>query len=406
MEKALISLIFFSLLEAFFAISEIAFVSAEKILIERLAPKNPSARLCLDFWRNPEKLFTTTTLGITLSIAGNGFFTSYFLIKSLKGLGVFISSFILPFLILFFGQIFPKSIGKKLSYPLVLYLAPPLYLISFLFYPIYILNQFFTRLFLASKSSGSSFFVSKFREIFLTMIRYEEEIDYKEKELMHKILEFGKKKVSQVMIPLSKIRALPMDATIKEALEFSSKYNFTFIPLYQDELTQIKLIVKVQELIGEPLFKGDLPLRSFAKQPIFIPEIIPAHEALKILQQNAQEIAIVVDEYGLVSGLITIEDLIEEVLGEFRDSLDYYEPEIKKLDKNTYLVKGFVEIEKLQSLGFNIPSGDYDTLNGFLYHLLNRIPQKNEKISLPNMELFIYEAKPQGVEEIIIKLKG
>lgn len=404
MIEALFSFSIFIFLEAFFAVSEISFISAERLLIERIAKRSKLAKICLKFWDNPEKLFTTTTLGLTLSIAGNGIFTTYFLLKELKGISALIASTALPFLMLSFGHILPKSFGKKFSYPLVLYLAPILYMVSYIFYPIYYVNTQISKILLKEEEKSHPYFLTKFREVFSHLISYEEEIDSKEKELMYKILEFGKKKVSQIMVPLPKIKALPTEATIEEALEFSSKYNFSYIPLYEENLTNIKYIVKIQDLLGKTLLEKEASLLPFAKIPLYIPEIIPAHEALKTLQEKSQEIAIVVDEYGLATGLITVEDLIEEVLGEFWDSLDYYEPEFKKLDNNTYLVKGWIEIEKLQHLGLSIPLGDYETLNGFIYHLLNRIPQKGEIIHYENMELYIQKAQPQKIEEVIIKL--
>ncbi len=404
MIKALLSLLFFSFLESFFAISEIAFVSAEKLLIERLASKNRGAKICLRFWNNPERLFTTTTLGITLSIAGNGIFTSYFLIQEWGKWGVFLASFVLPLFIVLFGQILPKTIGKKFSNFLVLFLAHPLYIVSFLFYPVYLINSFLSKILLKREENKSPYFLTKFREVFLTMISYEEEIDEKERELMYKIMEFGKKKLSQVMVPLSKVKALPVEATIKDAIEFTSKYNFNYIPLYEEELSRIKFIVKVQDIIGKPLLERESPLIKFARMPLFIPEIVPAHEALKIMQKEIQEIAIVVDEYGLVTGIVTLEDLVEEVLGEFRDALDYHEQEFQMISRDAYLVKGTIETEKLQELGIPIPKGDYETLNGFIYWLLNRIPKQGEIIHYQNLEIKIEKASPQAVELVLIKL--
>lgn len=405
MLEAFFSLLFFSLFEAFFALSEISFVSAERMLIERIASKNQSARICLKFWDDPERLFTTTTLGITLSIAGNGIFTSYFLIKALKGWGVLLSSMALPFFVLLFGQILPKSIGKKLAYPLVLYLAPPLFFVSYLFYPVYLLNQRFLKVFLKKGNHDRPYFLTRFREVFLTMISYEEEIDLLEKKLMQSILEFGRKKVNQVMVPLPKVKALPLEATLEEALEFSSQYNFSYIPLYEGDPSKIKYVLRVQDLLGRVLMEKKTPLQHLARPPLFIPELIPAHQALKMMQEGAQEIAIVVDEYGLVTGILTIEDLVEEVLGEFRDALDYHEPEFKRLSPKEFLVKGWIEIERLQELGVNIPSGDYDTLNGFIYHLFKRIPKEGESIKYKNLQIIIHRAIPQRVEEVIIRLK-
>ncbi len=403
MISALISFTIFILGEAFFACSEITFISAERFFIESLAKKHVAARIYLKFWQNPERLFTTTIMGITLCVVGNGIFTSYFLIETLGHWGVIISSIMLPLLMIIFGQIIPKTIGKKLAYPLVLYLIPVLYLISFLFYPLAYLNTKISQIFLKSKND-SPLFLTKFREVFLNFVYYEKEIDFKEKELMHKILEFAKKKVSQVMIPITQVKALPITATIKDAIEFSKKYNFSYIPLYEKSINNIVSIVKVQHLIGKNLLEENKSLKDFSIIPLFVPELTFAHEVLSQLQKRGTEIAIVVDEYGSTTGIVTIEDLVEEVLGEFRDALDYYVPEYYKLDKNLYKVKGFIEIEKLQHLGLPIPSGDYETLNGFIYSLTRRIPSEGEIIKYKNLEFKILKATPHKVEEVLIKI--
>jgi len=404
MISALISFLFFIFGEAFFASSEIAFISAERFLIENLAKRNIGAKIYLKFWRHPERLFTTTIMGVTLCIAGNGIFTSYFLIKSLGHWGILISSTVLPLSMIILGQIVPKTIGKKASYPLVIYLMPPLYIISFLFLPLAYLNTKISNKLLKSKEDNP-LFLTKFREVFLTFVHYEKEIDFKEKELMHKILEFAKKKVFQIMIPVTQVKALPITATIKDGIEFSKKYNFSYIPLYEGSINNIIKIVKVQHFIGKTLLEENKPLKTYAQSPFFVPEVAYAHEVLSQLQKKGIGIAIVVDEYGSTTGIITIEDLVEEVLGEFRDALDYYVPEYQKLSKNLYRVKGYIEIEKLQHLGLPIPSGDYETLNGFLYSLTGKIPKEGETIYYKNLEIKILKAEPQKVEEVLIKIK-
>jgi CBS domain containing-hemolysin-like protein len=403
MIKALISFLFFLFGEAFFACSEIAFLSAERILIESLASKNIGARVYLKFWENPERLFTTTLMGITLCVAGNGIFTSYFLIKNLGTKGLLIVSTLLPLSMLLFGQIIPKTLGKRFSYPLVLYLMPLLYLVSFVFSPIIFLNTKLASKIIKSKEENP-FFLTKFREILLTFVRYEEEIDFKEKELMHKIVEFAKKRVSQVMVPLTQVKGLPITATVKDAIEFSKNYNFSYIPLYEESISNIKTILKIQHLVGKTLFEPEKPLKDFSLKPLFVPEVALAHEVLSQLQKNGIEFAVVVDEYGFTTGIITIEDLVEEVLGEFRDALDYYVPEYQKISENLYKCKGFIEIEKLQALGIPIPSGEYETLNGFIYFITGRIPKQGEIINYKDLEIEILKATPRKVEEVKIKI--
>ncbi|NPA39982.1 MAG: HlyC/CorC family transporter [Thermodesulfobacteria bacterium] len=406
MLKAVLSFLFFVSTEAYFSLTEIAFISAEKFLIESLSSKFLGAKLYRKFWKKPEALFTTTLMGTTLSIAGNGIFTSYFLIKSLGGLGIIASSVFLPLSMIVFGQMIPKTIGKKFSYPLVLYLLPPLYVISYLFLPLAWVNTLISEKFLKSKDKHP-LFLTKFREVFLTFVRYEEEIDLEEKRLMEKILEFGKKRVFQIMIPSAQVKALSVSATVKDAIKFSKKYNFSYIPLYQGSINNIVGIVKVQHLIGKPLLDPTLPLKNFAREPYFVPEVAYAHEVLSQLQKLGIEIAVVVDEYGATTGIITIEDLVEEVLGDFRDALDYYVPEYTQVSKGVFKVKGYIEIEKLQELGIPIPNkGDYETLNGFIYSLTGRIPKEGEKISTENLELTILKAKPHKVEEVLIRVKN
>lgn len=402
---AFLSFIFFILGEAFFSLSEIVFISTNKFFIENLSSKNILAKIVLKFLKNPERLFTTTVLGMLLCIAGNGIFTSYFLISALKTKGFLISSTILPISMIFLGQILPKTLGKKLSFPLVLYLAPFLYFFSILFYPIVFINSKLSYLVLKQKDENP-FFISKFRETFLTFITHEDEIDYQEKELMKKIVEFAKKKVSQVMIPASQIKALPMNATVKDALEFALKYNFSYIPLYEGDITNIRLIVKVQDLLGKSfLIEKEKPLKLFGKKPFFIPEMALAHQVLSKLQTKGIEIGIVVDEYGFTTGLITIEDLIEEVLGEFRDALDYYIPEYKQLSQDIFIFKGHTEIEKVQALGLPIPSGEYETIGGFILSLAGKIPSEGEIFQYKNLEIEVKKVSFTKIEEVLIRVK-
>ena len=309
MISAFVSFFVFLFSEAFFAMSEIAFISVEKALIERLARKSSLAKICVKFWKNPERLFTTTVLGVTLSVAGNGVFTSYFLIKALGTTGIILSSTLLPISMVLFGQVFPKSLGKRIAYPLVLYVSPVIYLVSFLFLPVIWINQRLTSLFLKTKEKENPFFLTRSREVFLTFIHYEEEIDLTEKKLMEKIVEFGRKKVSQVMIPISQVKALPIEAKVKDALEFSKKYGFSYIPLYEGEISRIKLLVRIKDLIGKPLLSPNIPLSEFGRKPLFVPEVVPAHEVLSLLQETRNNLAIVVDEYGYSTGLVTVEDL-------------------------------------------------------------------------------------------------
>lgn len=398
------SFLFFILGEAFFACSEISFISVERYFIEKLATKERAAKIYLKFWENPERLFTTTLMGITFCIAGNGVFTSYFLIKEFGNIGIVVSSTILPFSMVVFGQIIPKTIGKKFAYPLILYLLPLVYVISFIFWPLVYINTFLAQKLLKPQEKNP-IFLTRFREVFLNFIRYEEEIDLTEKDLMHKIIDFAKKKVSQVMIPISQVKALPIEATVKDAIEFSKKYNFSYIPLYEGDIHHIKYIVKVQHLLGKTLLEDEKPLKNIAYSPLFFPEVARAHEVLSTLQKSGMEIAVIVDEYGLTTGIVTIEDLVEEVLGEFRDALDYYVPEYQKINENTYKFKGFIEIEKLQQMGIPIPSGDYETLNGFIYSVTGKIPGEGEVIYYDNLEIKILKASPQTVEEVLIKIR-
>ncbi|QER42019.1 HlyC/CorC family transporter [Thermodesulfobacterium sp. TA1] len=399
-----ISFLFFVLGEAFFACSEMAFISVERYLMEKLDYKKKVTQIYFKLWENPERLFTTTLLGITLCVVGNGIFTPYFLIRDFGIKGLVISSTLVPIAMVVLGQVIPKTIGKKFAYPLILYLLPLIYYISFIFWPLVYVNTILAQKLLKPQEKNP-IFLSKFREIFLTFIRYEEEIDRTEKELMHKIIDFAKKKVSQVMIPISQVKALPLDATVKDAIEFSKKYNFSYIPLYENDVSHLKAIVKVQHLIGKTLLEPNKPLKNFIQTPIFFPEMAHAHDVLSALQKSGMELAIIVDEYGFTTGIVTIEDLIEEVLGEFRDALDYYVPEYQKISENVYRVTGFIEIEKLQQIGLPIPSGDYETLNGFIYSITGKIPGEGEVIYYKNLEMKILKATPQTVEEVMIKIK-
>ncbi len=396
----LLLFLLFITLEGLFALSEIALISTDRLILETKSKNNLLAKVALKLLNNPERLFTTTIMGITLSIAGNSIFTSYFLISSLGIVGIYLS-FLIPIATFLFGQALPKVMGKLYTQQIVLFVGPIIYFFSYFFYPIYIINKRLIKIFLREKEENIIPFAN-FREIFLSFIKFEEEIDSKERDLIKNIFEFTKKRVYQVMIPISQVKGLTINATVEDAIKFINEFAFSNIPIYQEDITKIIGVVKSQKLLN---FKNwpKKNLKDLMINPLYIPENIKAYEALAIMQNANYDFAVVVDEYGLTTGIITIEDLAEEVLGEFYDQLDYKYTDIKQLSEQIYLVKGNTEIEKLQKIGIDIPSGDFETINGFLYTLHKGIPKEGQVIRYKNYEFIILKGEPRYVKEVLIK---
>lgn len=399
MISQLVILAILILLNAYFAATEIAYISLNDAKISKQAKEgNKKAKQIESMLKNPSKFLATIQIGITFAgflssaFASDAFaddlapiLNNWFPFISLdiwKGIAIIIITMILSFFTLVFGELVPKRLAMKYYEKIAYATIGVIKTISIFTLP-------FVKLLTISTNMISKIFgVSEAEEEIVTeeeikmMIDEGEEngtIEQEEKELLNNVFAFNDIIVSEVMTPRTDIFAIEIDEDINELLDRIDEYKYSRIPVYEDNIDNIEGILFIKDILKIIKDGRYINIREIMREPYFIPESKEIDELFRELQKSKQQMAIVIDEYGGTAGLITMEDIIEELMGNILDEYDDEEIEYKKLDENTYILSGsstVYDIKKIFSV--DIPDGDYETLSGYLLEKLGRIPEENE----------------------------
>ncbi len=399
MISQLFVLVILILINAYFAASEIAFISLNDAKIERSAKEgNKKAKQIEKMLKSPSKFLATIQIGITLA----GFLSSAFAsdtfadilapalnnifpaisVEAFRGISIVIITIILSFFTLVFGELVPKRLAMK-YYEKVAYAS--IGIIRF----ISIIASPFVKILTKSTNVISKIFgISENEEEIVTeeeikmMIDEGEEkgtIKQEEKEMINNIFEFNDITVSEVMTHRTDIFAVDINSDIEEILKELDDYKYSRVPVYSETIDNIEGILFVKDLLKYFRNKKPLKIKNIIREAYFVSENKPINELFKDLQKNKMQMAIVIDEYGGTAGLATMEDLLEEIVGNIFDEYDDIENEIEKIDDNTFLISGKVSVNELKKvLGIDVPEGEYETLSGYLLELLGRVPEDDE----------------------------
>lgn len=420
----IIVLIVLIALNAFFAAAEMAFVSLNDAKIEKEAKSgNKKAKQIDKMIKEPSKFLATIQIGITLA----GFLSSAFASESfaddlapiLNGLipiglnawntiSIVLITMILSYFTLVFGELVPKRIAMKNSEKIAYRSVGVIKAISVITGPFVRFLTFSTniisKLFGVSPQDEETVTEEEIR----MMVDVGEEkgvIEEEEKELINNVFEFNDKVVSEVMIHRTEIFAVDIKSNVSDILAEIDDFKYSRIPVYEDSIDGIKGILYTKDLIKFLKEQKDSKVENVMREAYFVSENKPIDDLFRDLQKNKKQMAIVVDEYGGTSGLITMEDILEELVGNIFDEYDDVELEYEKIDDNTFIINGNVSIYDLKKiLEVEIPEGEYDTLSGYLIEQLGRIPEDNEKpvIETPKVTYKIEEYE----DKRIIKVKA
>lgn len=399
MLSQLIVLVVLILLNAFFAATEIAFISLNDAKVSRDAKEGKKkAKQIIKMLKEPSKFLATIQIGITLA----GFLSSAFASEAFadnlaptlnniipvdvafwKSISIIIITIVLSYFTLVFGELVPKRIAMK-NYEKIAYFTVPI--VKF----ISIVTAPFVKLLTISTDIISKLFGVKANdeetvteEEIKMMVDVGEEsgtIEQEEKELINNVFEFNDKTVADVMIHRTDIYAVDINSKITDILEVLDEYKYSRIPVYEEQIDDIKGILFVKDLLKFLKSNKEIKIKDIMRKADFVPENKKINDLFRELQKNKQQMAIVLDEYGGTAGIVTMEDILEELVGNIFDEYDDIENEYEKIDDNTFRISGSVSIYDLKKiLGINIEEGDYDTLSGYLIEKLDRIPLDGEK---------------------------
>ena len=399
-------LIFFN---AFFAASEIAFISLNDTKIEKQAKDgNKKAKQIEKMLKTPSKFLATIQIGITLAGFLSSAFASdtfaeklapilfqcmpFFSLGVWKSISIIIITIILSFFTLVFGELVPKRLAMKNYEKIAFGTIGIIRAISI------ITSPFVKFLTLVTNSISKLFGVGENEEESVTeeeikmMVDQGEEkgtIKEEEKELINNVFEFNDITVSEIMKHRKDIFAVDINISNDELMEELSKeeYRYSRIPVYDETIDEIKGILYIKDVLKN-IGKKNFKVKNVVKDAYFVSQTRLINEVFKELQKNKMQIAIIIDEYGGTAGLITMEDILEELVGDIYDEYDKEEKEFEKIDENTYIIVGSMPIYDVNKLlNANIPEGDYDTLSGFLQEKLGRIPEEEENPIIETKEV-------------------
>jgi CBS domain containing-hemolysin-like protein len=232
-------------------------------------------------------------------------------------------------------------------------------------------------------------------------------ISNEESHMVYGVLDLKETKAQSIMIPRTDVSSAQVDATLGEVIKLVTDCGHTRIPIHKDNIDHIVGILHSKDLLK--LWGEDPASRipnDILRKPYFVPETRMVSELLKDMREKMIHLAIVTDEYGGTAGIITIEDILEEIVGEIMDEHDHEEPLLNIIDDNSFLVDARMEVGKLEEhLKIELPKGEFESVGGFVIHLLGRIPLVNEKVSFRDLELIIQEADQRKIDKILITRK-
>jgi len=417
------------LINAFFAASEIALISLNDNKVKMMAEEGDKKALLLQkLLSNPSGFLATIQIGITLA----GFLASAFASETfadqlvalmqrtgvpvspgiLKTFSVALITLILSYFTLVMGELVPKRIAMQKSELVSRLAARPLLLLARIARPFVIFltlsTNFFVKILGGNPDADEEEVTEEEIRMMVDVGEEKGTIQEIEKEMINNIFDFDNKLVADIMTHRTEIAAVSTEASLEEIIELVHQEKFTRIPVYEETIDNIVGILHVKDLLRfidcgvscSEVFN----LKELLRKPYFVPESKKIDELFQELQMNKNHMAVVIDEYGGTAGIVTIEDLVEEIVGNIMDEYDDEEKDYEKLDENTYLMSGSISLEQVEELmDIRLPSDEYDTLGGFIIGQLGRILNPDEK---PIVELDDITFKVEEIEEKrIVKVK-
>ncbi|HEA46858.1 MAG TPA: HlyC/CorC family transporter [bacterium] len=400
----IVALIILLALSALFSGSETALFSLSKLRIRRLEErKRRGFEVVKRLLEDPHRLITTILIGnMVVNISASTIVTAIAIpLFGQKGVAVAIG--VMIFLLLIFGEITPKTYAVQNAETISLLVARPLEIFSIIILPLRRALESVSDLFLPLfRSKYPPRVPSVTEDEIKTMVTVGERegvLGEEEKEMIHSIFKFTDTRAFETMIPRTDMVCLEADATVGEALDFIRKTGHSRIPVYQGRVDNMVGIIYAKDILSH--FKKEnyqLKLRDLVRPPYFIPETKRVPSLLKEFQKRRIQMALVVNEYGGIEGLVTLEDLIEEIVGEIPPEYRKEKRLIERIDRHTLRVSGRLEIDEANRvLKLRLPENGFETIGGFIFNLIGRIPKEREEIKYKKLSFTIEKATPKRI---------
>jgi putative hemolysin len=399
-------------LAAIFAASETAIVFSNKAHIHALSDSgNERAAKVIMLLQERDRLHASLLLAENMFIVLSSALGAVIAVKAftLLSVSVTVATLVMSAVVVFFAKLVPKGIVAKDPDHFALVVAGPMQVVLKLLSPF---SRFLSRsadLIAGPGPQGMSCTAVVTEEDIKAMINLGEErgsLKEEEKELLHKVFEFGDTLASEAMRPRTDIVSVPSNVTLQEVLALVSEFGYSRYPVIEDTVDTVIGILYIKDILvamaaGE--VKREDGIQRFIRPAYFIPENKRVSELLSEMQRNRFQIAIVIDEYGGTSGLVTLEDLIEEIVGSIHDELETQEKDVQIVDEKNFVISGQSALDEVNELlDTSLHSNDFNTLGGFVFGLFGRMPKVGEQLKYKNLKLEIMELEGRKISKIKI----
>jgi CBS domain containing-hemolysin-like protein len=389
------------LVTALLSAAEMAFIAANRVRLRHLAETGDSvAARYLEAFRHPERMLSTAMMGVTIAHIAASSFATWALIPIAGGWTAFVVTITLVPVMLVFGEVIPKTAARERATALIRRLFPMLELATMVLAPVTWGARALVGAALRAvglRSATTRQFVSREElKLLLQLEPTEADVTSTEAEMIDKIFDLGDTAVREIMVPLVDVAALPEDATPDDAIRLIQERGFSRIPVYADRELNMVGVVTAMDLLRRGAEAADL--KSLMRPATYAPETKRIDELLTEMQKGRVQLAVVVDEYGGAVGIVTIEDIVEQIVGEIHDEHDRTPATVERLPDGSYRVAGRERIEDLNDgLDWNLPTGDFETVAGLVLATVHRLPRVGEEFQVGRHTFTVLEADERRI---------
>ena len=402
---------------AMLSLAETSLIGMSRLkIIAHIRNEHPKAKYLKAWIDDPNKLLATLSIlinAVAISASTIGAFLSLRLAEiwglnaSLTATGMAV---LITFIIIIFGEISPKIFAIHNTEKMGLRLIKPIVILYKLIKPITAffvkISNITVRLFGGRPSSSIPIISSKDISTVIDVGHEEGFLSSQEKQMMDNILEIREMEVRHAMIPRTEIMALNVDWDMDKILDLVIEEGYTRMPVFKDDVDHITGIIYVKDMLSMIKNRSLIIFEALIRTPHFVPETKSINELFKEFKQGRFHMAVVVDEFGGTAGLITLEDILEEIVGEIQDEYDMEIKEVEQVSSGVYVVKGMAEIDKLNDrYGFDIPEeDDINTIGGFLTDIFNRVPQDGESMKFGSLNFTIVKSDARKIIKVKVEI--
>ena len=399
------------IMSAFFSGAETALVSINWIRLDHWLEKGRgSAKVLERFVADPHRMLGTTLVGTNIAVVMTSSLVSWKLVGVFPnwsgGLVALVSTLIVTPALLVLCEVIPKVIGRRHSDAITLKVVHPLRMFYYLLSPVILVTTGMAGALLRPFGIRAQEWRSRLTKDQLRLLLTSEgeragAVDEQETRLISGIFEFGLTTIGEVMVPRTDIVGVSPDSTVGEAVELVRAHGYSRLPVLSPDRDHIEGMVHSRDLLGMPRDGG---IADLVRAVPYMPETKTCDDLFRELQARRQHMVAVADEHGSLAGIVTLEDLLEELVGEIEDEYDVRQSLIQKIDDDLFMVDGRTEIDALEdALGVDLPEGDYNTAAGFVIKMLGKIPEQGDEAVVGGLEFRVISATPTRVGKIRVR---